>query len=157
MKHWFFWWWKEYIRTSQNSKIKLVVRLNKKFLHIKNFPKWEEDDYMCGNYLLNCLSDELKDIMINGYNISGKLCIKIWYWGKGQRSTILVCSSNFERNNRKSIVEQIRELEMMVHIRDNIGPLRDASRRCDGQTVKSITQSWRICSNINKKNFPSKT
>ena len=41
--------------------------------HEKDVKKWEKDHLYCGNYLLNCLSDDLYDYYDQAYKSSKKI------------------------------------------------------------------------------------
>ena len=106
-----------YILTEKKPKEKENISEEEQTTHEKAVSKWEKDNLFCGNYLLNCLSDELYDYYDRAYS-SAK---KIWkalhqkYDAEEVGSKKYACSRyfRFQMVGDKSVVAQAYDLQML--------------------------------------------
>ena len=106
---------------------------------------WSINEYSCRNYILNVLDDSLYDIY-STFNTTRD----IWE-SLGTKYKIEVASSkrfvvgkflNFKMSDRKSVVKQVKELQVLVHELDT--KCMGINPNClVGSIIEKLLPSWR--------------
>ncbi|XP_022888245.1 uncharacterized protein LOC111403845 [Olea europaea var. sylvestris] len=106
------------IHAIESDKSIFVIADNPTDKEIDELVNWEHKDYMCRNYILNCLTLDLYDVYL-----SCKSTKELWnslekkYVTKDARTKKFVVRKflDFKMNDGRTVVSQVEELQIIIH------------------------------------------